>query len=230
MVTMNGWNKERIHEMLDAYRVSADPDDPKERKRLVIAQAAAELFAAQGYRRTNVDQVAARAGVAKGTVYLYFKKKSEMLLHAVVEEKRRYVGRVVHLFEPQVPALERLTSWLEAAFSLGVEMPLVSRILRGDRELLTVLYEAGADMGQDFKVMQIDFVAELIEEAVGSVGFTRSELRDRAQMLIGLIFFSGSIPDPKVRGELSVRRYGELLTRTIVDGLVLARRDRKSVV
>lgn len=48
-----------------------------------ILSAAFEVFAARGFEAARIDEVAAQAGVAKGTVYLYFKNK-EQLFRAVV--------------------------------------------------------------------------------------------------------------------------------------------------
>jgi AcrR family transcriptional regulator len=45
-----------------------------------IFAAAYELFAAQGYHRTSMDAIAERAGVAKGTLYWYFKSKRELFI------------------------------------------------------------------------------------------------------------------------------------------------------
>jgi AcrR family transcriptional regulator len=49
-----------------------------------IIDAALELFVAKGFMATRLDEVAQRAGVSKGTLYLYFENK-EALFKAVVE-------------------------------------------------------------------------------------------------------------------------------------------------
>ncbi len=50
-----------------------------------LLSAALELFVERGYAATRLDDVAARAGVAKGTLYLYYANKQE-LFEAVVRE------------------------------------------------------------------------------------------------------------------------------------------------
>ncbi|MFJ4294581.1 TetR/AcrR family transcriptional regulator [Curtobacterium sp. SP.BCp] len=45
----------------------------------VLADAAAELFLEQGYGRTTVDQIAARAGVSRATFFNYFAAKSDVM-------------------------------------------------------------------------------------------------------------------------------------------------------
>lgn len=57
----------------------------KEARPSELTAAALQLFVEKGYAATRLDDVAARAGVAKGTLYLYFDSK-EALFNAVVRE------------------------------------------------------------------------------------------------------------------------------------------------
>jgi AcrR family transcriptional regulator len=45
-----------------------------------IRESANELFLAQGFEDTTVDAIVAAAGVSKGTFYLYFERKEDLLL------------------------------------------------------------------------------------------------------------------------------------------------------
>ena len=48
-------------------------------RRQWIIKAATECFSELGYKATSVDTVAKRAGVGKGTIYIYFHNKEELL-------------------------------------------------------------------------------------------------------------------------------------------------------
>jgi AcrR family transcriptional regulator len=54
-------------------------------KRRAILRAARELFATQGYDDTTIAEVARAAGVAVGTVYLYFANKHDILVDVCLE-------------------------------------------------------------------------------------------------------------------------------------------------
>lgn len=54
-----------------------------------ILQAARQRFVHYGYKKTTIDEIAGDAGVGKGTVYLYFDGKDEILLTLVLEVKQR---------------------------------------------------------------------------------------------------------------------------------------------
>ena len=51
--------------------------------------AARTVFARQGYADTVVDDIAAQAGIGKGTLYLYFPSKEQVYLAALLEDARK---------------------------------------------------------------------------------------------------------------------------------------------
>jgi len=62
-------------------RAGAAPSNRSERaaeRRAAIVDAAMEEFVARGFAATRLDDIARRAGVAKGTIYLHFKDKESM--------------------------------------------------------------------------------------------------------------------------------------------------------
>jgi AcrR family transcriptional regulator len=64
-----------------------------------ILAAARKVFATKGFRDATVDDIAAEAGIAKGTVYLYYPSKKEMYLAALkqgLEELRQRTGAAMH--------------------------------------------------------------------------------------------------------------------------------------
>ncbi len=53
---------------------------PTEQRRAEILEAALGLFSSKGFHDTTMEEVAREAGVAKGTIYLYFQSKEHLLL------------------------------------------------------------------------------------------------------------------------------------------------------
>jgi AcrR family transcriptional regulator len=66
----------------------ADPDA----RRQAVLKAGLAVFAAEGYAAARLDDVAKRAGVAKGTIYLYFRDKQDLFEQIVI-------GAIGPLFE-----------------------------------------------------------------------------------------------------------------------------------
>jgi AcrR family transcriptional regulator len=59
-----------------------------ENRRAAILRAARAVFARQGFANTMMDDIAEAAGVAKGTVYLYFASKDQIFMEALLERAR----------------------------------------------------------------------------------------------------------------------------------------------
>lgn len=60
--------------------VSSSEIGPVEARYAEILEAAAAVFGEKGYDRATMKEIAARAGIAPGTIYLYFKNKRDLLL------------------------------------------------------------------------------------------------------------------------------------------------------
>src|SRR6058998_3640396 len=83
-----------------------DPDKPQQ-----IIDAAIRVFARNGYYNSRVSDIAREAGIASGTIYLYFKTKDEILVTLFREKMAGFVGvlRKEIAGEPDPPAkLRRL--------------------------------------------------------------------------------------------------------------------------
>jgi len=66
----------------------------KEKRREDILSAAAELFAKSGYHLTDVEVIADKLGVGKGTIYRYFPTK-EKLFTAVMEQMMHNLSGII---------------------------------------------------------------------------------------------------------------------------------------
>jgi AcrR family transcriptional regulator len=75
----------------------------KEDRKEAILAAAREVFFVQGVRRATVDDIAARAEVAKGTVYLYFESKETLLAHLLLEGLDALNERLAHAYDEPSP-------------------------------------------------------------------------------------------------------------------------------
>lgn len=93
--------------------------------RSLLARTALEIFAAQGYDSTTVDQVAAAAGVSRRTLFNYFRTKEDLALSSLSEQGELIAERFV-----QRPAGEGVWESLRAAFGVleEIDMPVEERL------------------------------------------------------------------------------------------------------
>lgn len=91
-----------------------------QRTRLLIADKALELFAAQGFEATTIEQIAAAAEVGTRTLYRYFPTK-EGLIAGFVEEHLTDSLEVMRAQPPTVPLPEALHAVLERLMRVVAE-------------------------------------------------------------------------------------------------------------
>ena len=83
-----------------------------EARRAAIVQAALDEFCARGFAATRIDDVAARAGVAKGTIYLYFDDK-EALFREIVTTMLVPLVAVLEAPPPDIPIRDVIARFMD---------------------------------------------------------------------------------------------------------------------
>lgn len=71
----------------------------KERRKKELIKIAYNLFITKGYENTSVDEIIAKAGIAKGTYYYYFESKEQMLeevINMMIDEGVERAKKVVN--------------------------------------------------------------------------------------------------------------------------------------
>src|ERR1700754_4776786 len=168
-------------------------------KREAILRAAISVFAHNGYFNSKVADIAREAGVADGTVYLYFKSKEE-ILHSIfdrsvdeaVAEARKMVAQISDPREKlrQIAQLhlERLGADRDLAVVFQVE-------LRGSTKFMEEFSAAG--FAEYLALIRTTF------EEGQSAGVFRSDLNAN---VVAKIFF-GALDEMATNWILSKRRY-----------------------
>ncbi|MFO0677947.1 MAG: TetR/AcrR family transcriptional regulator [Polyangiaceae bacterium] len=98
-------------------------------KRERILDAAVRVFAQSGFHATRVSEVAKAAGVADGTIYLYFKSKDELLV-SLFEDR---VEKLLAYLADELPKLEGAPERLRRILELQLGF------LEGERDLAEVM-------------------------------------------------------------------------------------------
>lgn len=116
--------------------------DPRSGKRARILRAAVEVFARTGYFNAKVSEVARAAGVADGTIYLYFSGKEDLLVSIFRESMQQYLERL----RSELAAEETAARRLRRAIEVHLEN------LGADRDLAVVFQ---VELRQSLKFMEL---------------------------------------------------------------------------
>jgi AcrR family transcriptional regulator len=122
----------------------ANAEQAKRRERANrILDAAAELIQRWGYRKTTMDDIAKRAGVAKGVLYLHWKTR-EQLFEMLLFRERLLVADDLMQRLANDPEGGTLHGIMKHTFLVTMSRPLIRGIFLQDTELLGSLLELEA--------------------------------------------------------------------------------------
>lgn len=145
-----------IARMLDTF-LQPEQDPRQMRKREQILGSATELFVKHGYKKTSMEEVARAAGIAKGTVYLYYQNKAELLFHAMAWQWQHYMDELAAVLDPVFTPVEQLHGVIVLSIVKSRTAPLIARVA-GDREIELVLQEIDDDTLERVSQMDVDIV------------------------------------------------------------------------
>ncbi|GHO44206.1 TetR/AcrR family transcriptional regulator [Ktedonospora formicarum] len=114
----------------------------RQQRRALILQATEEVLLEKDYYELSMEEVAARVGIAKGTLYLHFSRKEELVLALLEEQLKIIIKSVQEILVASEPARVRLEMLLAIVFlSLKDRRKRLIYALFGAVELRTILKE-----------------------------------------------------------------------------------------
>jgi len=151
----------------------------------LILNAAIKVFAEQGFYKATISQVAREAGVADGTIYIYFKNKADILNNFFSHKTRLVFQRFRETVEQAENAEDKLRNLIRrhlSEFQRDRNMAVVFQ-----REALQARYIADEYI-KDITKMYLDIVGEIIVQ-----GQKEGTIRKNFQTGLGKRFILGAV-------------------------------------
>lgn len=155
-----------------------DPDKPQQ-----IIQAAVRVFARKGYYNSRVSDIAREAGIAAGTIYLYFKTKDDLLVTLFREKMAEFVDALRKAIADEPDAVSKVRRLVALHFSLLEEDPDLAEVLQVELRQGQKFFRgaSGQEIGAYFSL-----IGSVLEEGVGEGRFRSSvSVKVATKMLFG---------------------------------------------
>ncbi|MCC2928194.1 fatty acid metabolism transcriptional regulator FadR [Bacillus sp. LBG-1-113] len=157
----------------------------KRPKYMQIIDAAVEVIAENGYHQSQVSKIAKQAGVADGTIYLYFKNKEDILISLFKEKMGQFIERMEEDIKEKATAKEKLALVISKHFSL----------LAGDHNLAIVtqleLRQSNLELRQKINEIlkgYLNILDSILKEGIKSGELKEGlDVRLARQMIFGTI-------------------------------------------
>jgi TetR/AcrR family fatty acid metabolism transcriptional regulator len=102
-----------------------DPEKPQQ-----IIEAAIRVFARSGYYNSRVSDIAREAGIASGTIYLYFKTKDEILVTLFRERMAAFVGQLRAAIAREPDAVAKIRRLVALHFEVLERNPTLAEVVQ----------------------------------------------------------------------------------------------------
>ncbi len=103
---------------------------PKDDKRSRILKAAVKVFAQRGFYNAKVSQIARNAGIADGTIYLYFKNKDEILISIFEEEMAKFISQVSSEIEFETDVKKKFQIFVKTHLGFVKKKPKLAQVFQ----------------------------------------------------------------------------------------------------
>jgi TetR/AcrR family fatty acid metabolism transcriptional regulator len=103
---------------------------PEHDKHRQIIEAAVRVFARNGYYNSRVSDIAREAGVASGTIYLYFKTKDEILVTLFREKMAAWVAHVRSEIAAEPDAVAKIRRLISLHFGVLESDPALAEVVQ----------------------------------------------------------------------------------------------------
>jgi AcrR family transcriptional regulator len=179
----------------------------KETKKEDIAQAAMELFTNFGYKAVSMESIAVRAGVAKGTLYLYFKDKEALFYHLLSEFIQDFDNLIKQIEKRRMPLADEIVEVIYNLLVYRKNQKFLFKIIREAHDMKTAIAKNGVKMiddqiatylkrrldGFDTDKLNLEIIAFVIIKSYGALAFEWEEFHEplderKISQAIGIIF------------------------------------------
>ncbi len=134
-----------------------------------ILDATCRVVSQHGFQGATVDRVAEEAKIAKGTIYLYFQKKDDLLKAAVEQGMENFANQVRAEVKEVTTPLEKIVRLVEASLELSDSKRDFFKMLLLERNFLAASpHHPEASHMLDLYLDYIRFIEETIQEGVNA--------------------------------------------------------------
>lgn len=150
-----------------------------------IIEAAVQVIAENGYHHAQVAKIAKVAGVADGTIYLYFKNKEDILISLFKEKMGDFIEKIKEQIANVDLPSDKLLTLIEMHFKQLAENPMLAIVTQVElRQANTVLRQKINDVLKDYLVV----IDEILIEGIESGYFSEDlDVRLARQMIFGTL-------------------------------------------
>lgn len=174
--------------------------EKKRTRRKKIIEAAIETFAEKGFHKTKIIDIAFKAEVADGTIYLYFKNKEDLLITALSELFDSILSEMQEKINLLPESEQKLTKFIDLHLELITKNISTARFIAVELRQSPEFYKKYPEFSPLRNYLA--YVQELAEDAI-TKGFIRKvDTNSLSYLIFGIVNFV--ITEWAIRGDIDL--------------------------
>ncbi len=160
-----------------------EENEQQKKRRTEILEAAKEVFSSTGFHKADMNEIAKRANIAKGTVYLYFPSKKELFIAVIkdgLENLSQKISNEVGKIDDSVEKIKKAISTYMLFFKSRQELYRI--LLHPDVELMEDIFETLKDV----KLSKLPQITETIVKGIEEGQIRKLDEKSLSYMILGM--------------------------------------------
>ncbi|MFW5628580.1 MAG: TetR/AcrR family transcriptional regulator [Candidatus Cloacimonadaceae bacterium] len=157
-------------------------------RREMILEKAIEVFAKNGSQGSTIADIARAAGIAQGTVYVYFDSKEDLLnecMHEIIDPE---IEAIIARTQDIEDTMERLFEFFNEHINLVKNKPFIARLLTMENRQNESFYSQWPNFNPLKRYLE--YVEETAEQAIADGRIRPLDTKTFAYMIVGVMDFA----------------------------------------
>lgn len=149
-----------------------------EKRKQELLKIAYDMFLSRGYENTSVDEIIAKAQIAKGTYYYYFPSKEKMLedvIEMMIESESETARQII---ESDMPVPQKIIAVMASIKPAEKEQPIQDALMQPENVLMH------DKIRKKLIEVIVPLLSKVIEEGVNTGIFACDSIPERVRMLL----------------------------------------------
>ncbi|MBW1989273.1 MAG: TetR/AcrR family transcriptional regulator [Deltaproteobacteria bacterium] len=161
--------------------------DPKERREMILDKAK-KLFAEKGYHQTQISDIIREAGIARGTIYQYFKNKDDLFVRLLEKYYEKWESTVSLERDMNLAAVDPVDY-----FRLRIHRTL--EFFAGDPDISRIYLRMGLGLHQELEAVIKKFEERIMDMIAAdlSLGIRNGHVRPDLDLALAANLLAGAL-------------------------------------
>ena len=149
-----------------------------EKRKKELLKIAYDMFLAQGYENTSVDEIIERAQIAKGTYYYHFQSKERMLeevIDMIIDSEAKMAEQIITM---DIPVPQKIVMMITSMKPTEAEQPIKNALFQPENVLMH------HKVRKKLITVITPLLSEVIKEGVNEGIFECDNITERVKMLL----------------------------------------------